>query len=410
MAVNAEIVIVGAGVAGASMAITLARRGVSVLVLEKSLVHVDRIRGESLVPWGVAEARALGILEALLASGGHFASRFVMYGEGVPPEVARARALDLSTLVPHVAGNLKIGHPQMCQALNDTAVAAGAALFRGISDVRVTPGRPPTVSFVHESQRYELSPRLVAGADGRGSGVARQIGAHVQTDRVHHLMAGLLVERVAEWPMEDMTIGTEGDGTFYIFPQSESRMRLYLCYALDQRRRFAGPDRVRNFQNAFRLSSVPQGEMLAAARPVGPCQGYPNADTWIDRPMASGVVLVGDAAGHNDPVIGQGLAIALRDVRLVGEALAEPGPWTEEIFVPYAEERRARMRRLRLYAHQFSKFRCEYTEQAKVRRRTAFSRISADPSVALPFLVPLKGPNALPDHAYEPSAWSRMFD
>ena len=69
------------------------------------------------------------------------------------------------------------------------------------------------------SQRYELSPRLVVGADGRGSSVARQIGAHVQTDPVHHLMAGLLVERVAEWPMEDMTIGTgKGDGTFYIFP------------------------------------------------------------------------------------------------------------------------------------------------------------------------------------------------
>ena len=66
--------------------------------------------------------------------------------------------------------------------------------------------------------------------------------------------------------------------------------------------------------------------MLAAARPVGPCQGYPNADTWIDRPMAPGVVLVGDAAGHNDPVIGQGLAIALRDVRLVGDALPAHGP------------------------------------------------------------------------------------
>jgi 2-polyprenyl-6-methoxyphenol hydroxylase-like FAD-dependent oxidoreductase len=167
---------------------------------------------------------------------------------------------------------------------------------------------------------------------------------------------------------------------------------------------------VQNFQQAFRLSSVPQGKMIAAARPAGPCQGYPNADTWIDLPMAPGVVLIGDAAGHNDPVIGQGLAIAFRDVRLVGEALAEPGPWNDEMFVPYAEERRARMRRLRLFAQQFSKFRCEYTEEARVRRRTAFSRISADPSVALPFLVPLKGPNALPDHAYEPSAWSRMFD
>jgi menaquinone-9 beta-reductase len=37
------------------------------------------------------------------------------------------------------------------------------------------------------------------------------------------------------------------------------------------------------------------------------------------------VVLVGDAAGHNDPIIGQGLSIALRDVRLVGEAILAGG-------------------------------------------------------------------------------------
>ena len=120
-------------------------------------------------------------------------------------------------------------------------------------------------------------------------------------------------------------------------------MRLYLGYALDQRRRFVGANGVRNFLNAFRLSSVPQGEMLAAARPAGPCQGYPNADTWIDKPMAEGVVLVGDAAGHNDPTIGQGLSIAFRDVRILRDALADNRRWTSDIFVSYAEEPQHRM-------------------------------------------------------------------
>lgn len=409
MSKDAEVVIAGAGVAGSSMAIVLARLGIAVLLLEKSSVHVDRIRGESVTPWGVEEAQKLELLEILLMAGGHFASRLVLYGEGVSPEAARATALNLATLVLNVPGSLKIGHPRMCQALNDAAVAAGVTLLRGIENLKVTPGNPPKVSFVREGQLCELTPRLVIGADGRGSSVARQIGADVQADPVHHLFGGLLVERVAAWPVDEYAIGTEGSSTFYIFPQGDSRMRLYLGYALDQRRRFVGANGVRNFLNAFRLSSVPQGEMLAAARPAGPCQGYPNADTWIDKPMAEGVVLVGDAAGHNDPTIGQGLSIAFRDVRILRDALADNRRWTSDIFVSYAEERQHRMRRLRIYAQEFSKFRCEYTDEAKARRRTALDRLAADRSLALPFLVPLKGPNTLPDDAYEPQAWSRMY-
>ncbi len=85
MSKDAEVVIAGAGVAGSSMAIVLARLGIAVLLLEKSSVHVDRIRGELVTPWGVEEAQKLELLEILLMAGGHFASRLVLYGEGVPP-------------------------------------------------------------------------------------------------------------------------------------------------------------------------------------------------------------------------------------------------------------------------------------------------------------------------------------
>ena len=39
-------------------------------------------------------------------------------------------------------------------------------------------------------------------------------------------------------------------------------------------------------------------------------------DTWTDRPLGEGLALIGDAAGSSDPHIGQGLSIALRDVRM----------------------------------------------------------------------------------------------
>ena len=76
-----DVVIVGAGVAGGALATALARRGVPVLLLEKSLVHRDRIRGEWMPPWGVAEARDLGILDVLIGAEGHYLSRQIPYGD-----------------------------------------------------------------------------------------------------------------------------------------------------------------------------------------------------------------------------------------------------------------------------------------------------------------------------------------
>jgi len=405
-----EIVVVGAGVAGAAMAIVLARRGHSVLMLEKSTEHIDKVRGESITPWGVAEARELDLVDILLDAGGHFASKLIIYGEGIDPEAAQAGAIPISGLIPGIGGNLKLGHPAMCQALDDAAVAGGVRLLRGVRRIAVTPGSPPTIAFRHDGASVELRPRLVIGADGRGSAVAKQIGAKVETDPLHHIFGGLLIDDCPQWPDDTMVTGTEGPGTFYIFPQGRGRIRLYYAYDAKRRREFNGADGPANFLKSFQLSTVPGSEWVAAARPAGPCQGYPNADTWVDRPYAPGVVLIGDAAGHNDPTIGQGVSIAFRDVRLVAEALDAHADWPPAIFEPYAAERRRRMQRLRVTAQQFSKYRCEYSEAARAKRFRAAERLRTDPSLATPFRAILMGPDLLPDEAYEPATWQRLYD
>ena len=70
-----DVVIV---VAGGALATRMARDGFSVLMLERTLVHVDRIRGEFIAPWGVQEATQLGILDDLLAAGRK------LYDEDIP--------------------------------------------------------------------------------------------------------------------------------------------------------------------------------------------------------------------------------------------------------------------------------------------------------------------------------------
>jgi menaquinone-9 beta-reductase len=404
------VVIVGAGVAGGALATALARSGVSVLLLEKTRFHSDRVRGESMVPWGVSEAIKLGVVDVLLAAGGHYTSIGIAYAEDVSPSSARERAVDVSRLLPEVDGSLTFSHPRVCQALDDAAQAAGAVVLREVGNIKVVPGSPPSISFVADGQTHEIIPKIVIGADGRGSTVARQIGARVEAAAQHHLMAGLAIEGCEAWPAEEFAIGTEGDINYFVFPQGNGRVRLYLCYGLDQARRFSGPGNAQRFLDAFRLSSLPYSDELAAAQPAGPCRGYPNADAWIDSPVAPGVVLIGDAAGHNDPIIGQGLSISFRDARLVYEILLDNVRWTNEIFAPFVEERRERMRRLRLVGQQYSILRAEFTELARVRRRRALQRIGADATIGVPLQAVFKGPFGLPDEAYEQAAWDRLMN
>ena len=54
--------IVGGGIASSALGIALAREGVNVAIAERAPVFEDRVRGEWLAPWGVAEARKLNLL------------------------------------------------------------------------------------------------------------------------------------------------------------------------------------------------------------------------------------------------------------------------------------------------------------------------------------------------------------
>ena len=66
------------------------------------------------------------------------------------------------------------------------------------------------------------------------------------------------------------------------------------------------------------------------------------------------VALVQDSfakvADHNDPITGQGLSIAARDVGIVSDILLSTKDWDHIDFEAYVDERRERMRRLRITA------------------------------------------------------------
>jgi 2-polyprenyl-6-methoxyphenol hydroxylase-like FAD-dependent oxidoreductase len=404
-----DVVIVGGGIGGGALAKCLCEAGVSVLVLERTQVYADVVRGEWIAPWGITETRAIGVYPIYIASGGHHVTRHVTYDEDVHPRLAEAAAFDMTTLLPDNPGPLCIGHPKMCNLLGDAATAAGAVILRGVTNTLVVPGDPPSVTFTHEGHTHTLRPRLVVGADGRHGKTAEQIGTALQQDEPHHRFSGLLVDGVPDWPEDTQFISTEGDVNVLAFPQGSGRVRLYLGFPLEQKTRLAGREGPQRFLEAFRLKSVPGSDALAAGRPIGPCLVYPNNDTWIDAPYAQGVLLIGDAAGRNDPITGQGLSITHRDVRIVRDLLLSERHWTPDTFASYGEERKERMRRLRVAARISAIVEAEFDDAARSRRHRVAEKRRAMAPESLAMLTPFVGPDTLPAECYSDEAVAALL-
>ena len=400
---QSDIAIVGGGIAGSTLALALARRGASVTVLERQQDYADRVRGEYMHPWGVAEAQQLRLVDILLAAGGVFVTRGIGYDESIPSEAAEARARNVATMVSGVAGALGVGHPAACRALGQAAEAAGAHYWRGASRVSVTAGVRPGVAFEKGGNVHQVHCRLVVGADGRNSTVRSQAGIRLRSAAPTHLFSGMLVGDVPEWPQDTYATASEGEVQCQIFPQGERRVRLYTTTATDQRRRYdGGPAGRTRFLGDFRgMRCIPLAEHLAGGTPLGPCATFGGEDTWIDVPFVEGVVLIGDAAGYNDPLIGQGLSLALRDARVISEILLATERWSLESLWPYAEERRKRVQRVRFTAALMAELYGSFGPERAARRRRFLRRLPDPDFRGRALLASLAvGPDGSPDWTY----------
>jgi 2-polyprenyl-6-methoxyphenol hydroxylase-like FAD-dependent oxidoreductase len=126
-------------------------------------------------------------------------------------------------------------------------------------------------------------------------------------------------------------------------------------------------------------------------------------DTWTDTVAVDGVILIGDAAGWSDPIIGQGMAVTFRDVHLVADVLTAGADWSPAAFQSYADERKERMRRLR-FASAGLNLTNSFGDEARARRVRLQGLFLENPAAA-PLATALLGPWVLPEEAYSDEAW-----
>ena len=318
-----DVLVVGGGLAGSSLAIALAREGVDVLLVERERAFRDRVRGEVMATWGTVEAKRLGLFE-LLRQRCAIEVRYLTYyvdGVGAP--------IDLLAAAPHFEPSLAFHHPVMQQALIEEAAVAGATVWRPSKLVSLKAGTTPTAELTVDGEMRTVTARLVAGADGRNSRVVHLCGFDLHADPDELLAAGLLVRGDMDTgDAVNMFIGQAAGQVAAVTRIAPDLYRLYFFHHID-----AIPSRLsgdRDVDAAFRYlrdAGVPD-EWLDDAQPAGPLATFDGAHRWVERPYRDGVVLVGDAAGASDPSWGSGLSRTLRDVRLLRDALTADDDWT----------------------------------------------------------------------------------
>ena len=325
MSYDYDLIVIGGGVGGSALAAGMAAAGAKTLVLEAEESFRDRVRGEAVMPWGVAEARLMGLDAALERAG---ANPLPFWDSYQGPDRSGHRDLTRTTRVKEPV--MACYHPVLQTALLQNAEESGAEVWRGARVTGLTAGSEssgPALSVERKGAVTRLLARMLAGADGRGSPTRGWAGFPLLRDPERNLVSGVLVDGVAL--SDDAThawLDTEKGHFILNFPQGGGRARVYLCYADGSAKRYGGPDDIQAVLEQCIASGVP-AEVYEKASPAGPLATFEGRTSWVESAYRNGVALVGDAAANTDPTWGQGLSMAFRDARVLTEKLLGHDDW-----------------------------------------------------------------------------------
>lgn len=324
MTAPVDLVIVGGGLGGSALGFAMAKMGARVTVLERETVYRDRVRGEGISPWGCAEARQLGIHDALALSVGLSVPSFTLYGADGTVTVR-----DMPSTSPSGLGFLNFRHHHMQEALATLAAEAGVRFLRGAEVTAIVAGPKPSVTYRTRAGTESLTARLVVGADGRASR-ARELGGFTVHRDPAFLVTASTLHRNPRVPPNSIHVARHAElgRSLLMYPIGHDMARSYLIHRRDDLpRKFSGPRDAQAFIAACRATNAPEGWYDAVAQD-GPLASFEGASSWVDHPYRDGIALIGDAAGSSDPAFGLGLSLTLRDVRVLRDHLLAETDWT----------------------------------------------------------------------------------
>lgn len=304
-----DVLVVGGGPAGAATAIFLRQRGHHVTLLDEARFPRDKVCGEGISPEAWRLLRAMGADADVRA---------------LAPRAVRGMRLHApdGTVFAGTYASADAGFAVRRSAFDAALLAvarrAGVTVREGLraSALLGQSGVVTGVSAANGTGPERLSARIVVGADGRRSMVARRLGLLREHRRLRKFAVRGYWKGVGA--LHDMGEMHVVPGAYCgIAPLSADEANVTFVLDRDEMQP-AGGD-LGDFYRATLARWPDIQERLATATLLGPPRAIGPLALEADRVTVPGALLVGDAAGFYDPFTGEGVTLALRSAEIASE-------------------------------------------------------------------------------------------
>jgi 2-polyprenyl-6-methoxyphenol hydroxylase-like FAD-dependent oxidoreductase len=312
-----DVIVVGSRCAGAATAMLLARQGHDVLVVDRADFPSDTVSTHAIARSGVVQLKRWGLLDEVLASGTPAIRNVIVHADGERIE---------RPITDHAGVDLQLAPRRyvLDGILAAAAVKSGAEMrtgvyVRGVS--RADDGRVTGIIATRDRARVELRARIVVGADGLRSRIARAVGALTLDARpalgsTHYAYYTGLARSAFEVFLGDRAFSG-------IFPTHDGQACVWVCMPTDDAEtlRRTGVTLDESFNRMLVQAAPDLVSRLRVAHRSSAVRGALRMPNHVRQSAGPGWALVGDAGYHRDPITGHGISDAFRDAELLATAV-----------------------------------------------------------------------------------------
>ena len=315
MSANYDVIVIGAGPAGAATALFLHARGYRVVVIERARFPRDKVCGEFISPAADGILDELGVLEAIEAE-----QPLRLQGVAVSAYEGPELAIDYPPHGGRVMSSLSVPRMAFDHLLFQKLKERGVEVREGhqVDDLIFDSGTVTGITGRDPGNRaFTLSARTVVDAGGRNAVSLRRMGLRDRPEP-----GGGKVALAAHWerarlPADYCYMHISRPGYTGMAPVANDRVNVVLVVDAATLRR----QEVQEFYKRVVLQNKKRRALLEGAVLTERVRTVDSLAFGVKPVPCGGLMLVGDAMGFIDPFTGEGIYLGLRSAQLAADVL-----------------------------------------------------------------------------------------